>query len=56
MAGTVTVGENTWIGIGAAVSNNIDIASDCIIGAGAVVVKNISEPGTYIGIPAKKIK
>lgn len=56
VAGTVTVGDNTWIGIGAAVSNNIEITADCMIGAGAVVVRDIQEAGTYVGVPAKKMK
>ena len=53
LAGTVTVGKSTWIGIGASVSNNLEICADCMIGAGAVVVKDIKERGTYIGVPAK---
>lgn len=54
LGGTVSVGKSTWIGIGASVSNNLDICSDCMIGAGAVVVNDIVDPGTYIGVPAKK--
>lgn len=56
VAGTVKIGARTWIGAGATVKNNIDIVSDCMVGAGAVVVKNILESGTYIGVPAKKMK
>lgn len=56
LAGAVTLGEGTWIGIGACVSNNIKICEDCMIGAGAVVVRNVEEPGTYVGVPARKIK
>ena len=56
LAGTVKVGERTHVGIGAIVKNNITICSNCIIGAGAVVVKNIEEQGTYIGVPAKKTR
>lgn len=56
LGGTVKVGEQSHIGIGAAVSNNIDICASCIVGAGAVVVKNIEESGTYVGVPAQKIK
>lgn len=56
IAGTVTIGERTWVGIGAIVSNNISICGDCMIGAGAVVVKKIEESGTYVGVPAVKIK
>lgn len=56
LAGTVTVGEGTWIGVGACVSNNVDICSNCMIGAGAVVLHNIEKSGTYVGVPAKRIK
>lgn len=30
--------------------------SNSMAGAGAVVVKSIEVPGTYVGVPAKKIK
>lgn len=56
LAGTVSIGKRTWIGAGATVSNNVNICEDCIVGAGAVVIKDIDIPGTYIGIPAKRIK
>ncbi len=56
LAGTVTVGKGTWVGIGSAVSNNLSICEDVMIGAGAVVVKDITEKGTYVGVPAKRIK
>ncbi|REJ08904.1 acetyltransferase [Halobacillus trueperi] len=55
LAGTVNVGKNTWMGIGSVVSNNVNITSDCKIGAGAVVIKEINSPGTYVGVPARKI-
>ena len=54
LAGSVTVGERTWVGAGATISNNISICGECMIGAGAVVVKDIAENGTYVGVPAKK--
>lgn len=56
IAGTVEIGECTWIGAGATVSNNVHICDNCMIGAGSVVIKNIDEPGTYVGVPARKIK
>ena len=52
-AGTVTVGKNCTFGIGSLVINNINICSDVCVGAGGVVVKDITEPGTYIGVPAR---
>ncbi len=56
LAGTVTIGEGTHVGIGATVKNNVTICGGCTIGAGAVVVKQIEESGTYVGVPARKIK
>ena len=54
LGGTVHIGESTDVGIGATVINNISICDHCIIGAGAVIVRNIVETGTYIGVPARK--
>jgi sugar O-acyltransferase (sialic acid O-acetyltransferase NeuD family) len=56
LGGAVCVGEKTHIGIGTTVINNIDICNSCIIGAGAVVTKNITDSGTYVGVPARKIR
>jgi len=55
LAGTVEVGKYTMIGAGATVSNNVSICADCMIGAGAVVVKDIAGSGTYVGVPARKL-
>lgn len=56
LAGTVKVMECTWICTGVTVINNITIEKNNIIGAGAVVVKNIEDCNkTYIGIPAHNI-
>lgn len=55
LAGTVKVGKSSWIGIGSVVSNNVNICSNCKIGAGAVVVKDITEPGTYVGVPVRRV-
>lgn len=54
-AGSVGIGKITWIGIGSVVSNNVNICSDCKVGAGAVVVKDITEPGTYVGVPVRRV-
>lgn len=52
----VRVGECVELGTGTQVIQGKVIAPDAIVGAGAVVVKNINESGTYVGTPAKKIK
>ena len=56
LCGTVKVGEYTHIGAGSVIKNSITITNNCIIGAGGVVVNNIEESGTYVGVPANKIK
>lgn len=56
LCGTVKIGAFTHVGASATIKNNITIINDCIIGAGAVVLKDIEESGTYIGVPAKKLK
>ena len=55
-AGGVRIGARTWVGIGATISNGIQVCGDCILGAGSVVVRDITEAGTYAGVPARRIK
>ncbi|MCC6683070.1 MAG: acetyltransferase [Phycisphaeraceae bacterium] len=52
LAGGVSVGEQTLIGLGAGVLPGLSIGSRCIIGAGAVVVRDVHDGVTVIGIPA----
>lgn len=54
-AGTVKIGKGTWLGVGSVVSNNLNITSGCKVGAGAVVVKDIIETGTYVGVPVRRV-
>lgn len=56
LAGMVSVGKSTHIGTGACTKQVVNIASNCIIGAGSVIVRDINESGTYVGVPARKIK
>lgn len=56
ISGRTTIGNHVFVGVGATVINNLQICDNVIIGAGSTVIKSISEPGTYVGSPAKKIK
>lgn len=56
LGGTVHISKQTHVGIGALVKNNIKICDNCVVGAGAAVIKDITEYGTYVGVPARKIK
>jgi serine O-acetyltransferase len=50
------IGNNVYIGPGAKIYGEIEIADDCAIGANAVVNKSFLEPGSLIaGVPARKI-
>lgn len=55
LSGIVKVGKSTHIGAGSCTKQVLNIASDCVFGAGSVIVKDITESGTYAGVPAKKI-
>ncbi|OIU67647.1 acetyltransferase [Rossellomorea aquimaris] len=55
LAGTVYIGKRSWLGIGSVVSNNINITSDCKLGAGSVVIKDITDPGVYVGAPVRRV-
>ena len=49
------VGNNVSIGSNATILP-VSICDGCVIGAGAVVTKNIKQKGVYIGNPAKMFK
>lgn len=55
LAGTVHVGESSWLGIGSTIKNNVNITNSCIVGAGSVVIKDITEPGVYVGAPVRRV-
>ncbi|MBD5449674.1 MAG: serine acetyltransferase [Lachnospiraceae bacterium] len=50
------IGDNCYFGSGAKVIGAVTIADDVVVGAGAVVTKDITEAGTtWAGVPARKI-
>lgn len=53
LCGAVTIGSQSLIGVGAKVIPCIKIGHSATIGAGAVVVNNIADNQTVVGIPAK---
>jgi len=55
ISGRSAIGDLAFIGVGAVVKDNISICSDVIVGAGATVIRNIDEPGTYVGTPVRKL-
>ena len=59
--GDTTLWKSTQIGSNVSIGSNatilpVEICDHVVIGAGAVVTKNITQSGIYAGNPAKKIK
>jgi len=52
---STSIGNHVSIGSNATILP-VNICDHTVIGAGAVVTKDISEPGVYAGNPAKKIR
>lgn len=55
LAGAVVVGDAVFMGVGSRAIPGISIAGGAVVGAGAVVVRNIESPGTWVGVPARQI-
>jgi len=55
LCGRVSIGNQCFIGAGATVIDKIKITDGVTVGANAVVVKDICQPGIYVGNPARKI-
>ena len=56
VSGNVLIGECSELGTGTQIIQGKKVISNTIIGAGAIVVKDCIESGTYVGSTAKKIK
>jgi|TARA_B110000503_G_C7113760_1_gene399347 sugar O-acyltransferase (sialic acid O-acetyltransferase NeuD family) len=56
VSGNCKIFDCVYIGTNASVKEKLSIHSLVTIGSNAAVVKNIEEPGTYVGVPVKKIK
>lgn len=55
ISGNVTIGDRVYMGTNSSIKNRVHVCNDVIIGMGSCVVKDITEPGTYIGLPAKRM-
>ncbi len=56
ICGGVTIGRFSMIGAGATVIEGTRIGTGCMIGAGATVVSDLTDPGVYVGSPARRIE
>ena len=53
--GNVTIGRNVWIGCHVTILPGVTVGDHAIIGAGAVVTKDVPAGETWVGVPAKPI-
>ncbi|SFF82355.1 maltose O-acetyltransferase [Roseobacter denitrificans OCh 114] len=51
----ISIGRNVWIGGGALILPGVQIADDAIIGAGAVVTRDVAQGVTVAGNPARPL-
>jgi len=54
--GTIEIEDDVWIGANAVITSNVKIGKGAIIGAGAVVTKDVVSYSIVGGVPAKLIR
>ena len=56
VSGNVRIYDCVYLGNNSSIKEKLSIHSLTTIGMNGAVVKHIEEPGTYVGVPVKKIK
>lgn len=54
VSGFVEIGENCFVGVNTTMANNISIGRDCLIGAGALILADVPDKQTVVGVWKKK--
>lgn len=54
--GQIIIEDNVWIGSHVVILPGITIGKNSIIGAGAIVNKDVAPNSVYVGVPAQKIE
>ena len=53
MAGHTEIGRKAYLGIGCTIIDDIRVGAETIVGAGAVVIRDIPDHAVVAGVPAK---
>lgn len=56
ISGKVHLSECVDVGTGTKIIQGKRICEDVVLGAGSVVVKDIDKPGTYVGVPVRRLE
>ena len=54
--GPVVLGSDIWIGMGVCILPGVTLGDGCVVGAGAVVTRDVEPFAIVVGNPAKAIK
>jgi acetyltransferase EpsM len=53
IGGGATIGEAAMIGLGAAIRDHVTVGEGSVVGMGGVVVRDVPDGGTVVGVPAR---
>ena len=56
IAGSAKIGKNCWLSPSCSIINQITIGDNCLIGIGAVVIKDVEPNSVMVGNPAKLLR
>ncbi len=56
LGGGACIGQRVLIGSGASVLPGMRVGDDVVVGAGSVVCEHLPDAGTYVGIPARRVR
>jgi UDP-perosamine 4-acetyltransferase len=56
LGGGVTVLDGAHVGLGAAIKQNLRVGRNAIVGAGAVVIHDVADNATVVGVPARPLE
>lgn len=54
--GPVEIGGGSWLGAGAIVLDGVKVGRNCVVGAGAVVTKDLPDCSVAVGVPARIVR
>jgi sugar O-acyltransferase (sialic acid O-acetyltransferase NeuD family) len=56
LAGAARVGEGSLLGIGSRILPGLNVGRWCVVGAGAVVIRDVKDNTTVAGVPARTLR
>jgi sugar O-acyltransferase (sialic acid O-acetyltransferase NeuD family) len=54
ISGFCRIGESCFMGVNSTVANNLNIGNNCVIGAGALIISDVEDDTTAVGIWKKR--